>query len=98
MTFSIYSAFFLQLKNSHAEAPRNVWLFGMCGYAECVVKGSPERTPDFSPTWSVAECGVTRTPPAGSPAIEPLTGFQTLLGVYPVRGLFCQGFMDWSAG
>ncbi|OAV63886.1 hypothetical protein Barb4_04622 [Bacteroidales bacterium Barb4] len=33
------------------------------GFAECVVneriaRWSPARTPDFSPTWSAAECGV----------------------------------------
>ncbi|OAV64379.1 hypothetical protein Barb4_04159 [Bacteroidales bacterium Barb4] len=43
------------------------------------VLGYPERIPDFSPTWSEAECGVKGY------ISEPLTGFETLLGVGLMR-------------
>ncbi|OAV70167.1 hypothetical protein Barb6XT_00007 [Bacteroidales bacterium Barb6XT] len=43
-----------------------MWGYGMwglrnVGFTEWYRQWSPERTPDFSPTWSAAECGVTGT-------------------------------------
>ncbi|OAV66387.1 hypothetical protein Barb4_02926 [Bacteroidales bacterium Barb4] len=47
-----------------------------------MLRKCPERVRDFSPIYSGAECGVIKYA-----LNEPLTGFQTLLGVKnPVKG------------